>query len=107
LDRRSFTIYSSATATAATTQAIDGEKIIVPGIELVKSGPPRSALRCFQRQECDGEAQKILAVANQLLRGALQLQDLSKRYAGSSSIRPRHYEIWFADTPRLKSATDY
>ena len=90
---------------ALEAQAIDGVNIIVPGIELVKSGPPRSALRCFQSEECNGEARKILAVANQLLRGPLQLQDLSKRYAGSSSIRPRHYEIWFTDTPRLKSAT--
>ena len=86
-------------------QVIDGANIVVPGIELVKSGPPRSALRCFQREECDGEARKILAVANQLLRGPLQLQDLSKRYAGSAGIRPRHYEIWFTDIPRLKSAT--
>jgi hypothetical protein len=90
---------------ALEAQAIDGANIVVPGIELVKSGPPRPALRCFQREECDGEARKILAVANQLLRGPLQLQDLSKRYAGSTGIRPRHYEIWFTDTPRLKSAT--
>ena len=90
---------------ALEAQAIDGANIIVPGIELVKGGPKQSELRCFQREECDGEARKIRAVANQLLRGPLQLQDLSKRYADSSSIRPRHYEIWFTDTPRLKSAT--
>jgi hypothetical protein len=85
--------------------SISGANIVVPGIALVKAGPPEPALRCFQREECKVEAQRILTVANRLLRGPLELQDLSARYGTSSEIRPRHYEIWFTDTPRLRSMT--
>lgn len=75
---------------------IDGAKIVVPGIELVKSAPASPALRCFQRDECQGEAEKVRAVANNLLANPqLELQDLSARYGGTANVRPRHYEIWF------------
>jgi hypothetical protein len=76
--------------------SVGGANIVVPGIELVKSAPTRPALRCFQREECQGEAGQILIAANDLLlEPKLELQDLSARYGGTANVRPHHYEIWF------------
>jgi hypothetical protein len=77
--------------------SIDGMKVIVPGIELVKASPPRSVLRCFSNEECRGEARRIVDLVNALLvEPQVELQDLSDRYGESTNIRPRHYELWFA-----------
>lgn len=84
--------------------SIDGARIIVPGIELVKSAPNRPAMRCFEADECRTDAPKVLAAANSLLsQPTLVLQDLSARYGGSASLRPRHYEIWFTEGLTLRS----
>jgi len=77
-------------------ETIDNVRIVVPGIELVKSYPPKSVLRCFREDECANEGNQLVRTANQLLRAPhLTLQDMSSRYGQSSSIRPHHYEIWF------------
>jgi hypothetical protein len=85
---------------------VEGARLIVPGVELVKSAPSRPALRCFQATECAGEAREILEAANQLLSAPqLQLQDLSRRYGASANSRPRHYEIWFTGGLTLRAAS--
>jgi hypothetical protein len=71
--------------------------IVVPGIEVVKAAPSRSVLRCFQPAECKGEGEALVKAINVLLRTpTVALEDVSARYGGSTSIRPRHYELWFA-----------
>jgi hypothetical protein len=71
--------------------------VVVPGIEVVKVAPPRSVLRCFKPEECRGEGEALVKTINALLRTPrVALEDVSVRYGGSSSIRPRHYELWFA-----------
>lgn len=82
-----------------------GSPLVVPDIELVKSAPPASVLRCFQDDECGREAVQILEASNRLLgTPTLELQNLSARYGDSKSIRPRHYEIWFTGDVRLRAA---
>jgi hypothetical protein len=78
--------------------SVDGAKVVVPGIELVKTSPPRSVLRCFSGEECRGEALRIVKLVNDLLvEPQVELQNLSARYGESTTnVRPRHYEIWFA-----------
>lgn len=69
----------------------------VPGVELVARSPSRSVLRCFRPDECRNDGERLVKVANSmLLRPTLVLEDLSARYAKSTDIRPRHFEIWFA-----------
>lgn len=72
--------------------------VVVPGIEVVKAAPARSVLRCFQPEECKTDGVALLALVNGLLRTpTVVLEDLSMRYGDSRAIRPRHYELWFAD----------
>ena len=80
--------------------AVNGARVVVPGIELVSGAPPRSVVRCFQADECAGEGRALVAVVNNLLAAPqFELQDLSARYSTSRNVRPRHYEIWFAPGP--------
>ena len=88
---------ASAFERALEALEVDGTKIVVPGIELVKASLTRSVLRCFTAQDCLKEGKALVAAANSLLQQPqLELQDLSARYGTSTSIRPRHYEVWFA-----------
>jgi hypothetical protein len=90
---------------ALETLTIDGVRIIVPGIELVRSTPGVPVLRCFQRSDCQGEARRVLEEVNRLLASpTLRLQDLSGRYGNSPNVRPRHYEIWFTGPVTLRTA---
>ena len=83
---------------------VNNATIAVPGIELVKSAPAQPELRCFRRDECAGEARALLDVVNRLLsEPQLELRDLSARYGSSTTIRPRHYEIWFPAALKLKT----
>lgn len=79
---------------------LGGAKIVVPSIQLVKGSPPRSELRCFHAEECTGETRRLADIANGLLlEPKLKIFDLSERYRGSTAIRARHYELWFAPGP--------
>lgn len=80
------------------TRRLGATAIVVPGIEMVKAAPARSVLRCFQPEECRTDGVELLALVNGLLRTpTVVLEDLSGRYGDSRTIRPRHYELWFAD----------
>jgi hypothetical protein len=74
---------------------VDGSRIVVPGIELVKASVPRSVLRCFRAQECKDEAARLLEAVNRLRARPIQMQDMSDVYGTATNIRPRHYELWF------------
>jgi hypothetical protein len=81
---------------ALETTPLGNAKVVVPGIQLVNASPRRAELRCFSSEECQGEARRVLDLANGILQEPqLELTDLSARYGDSTSIRPRHYEIWF------------
>jgi hypothetical protein len=79
---------------------LGGAKIVVPGIQMVRKSPSGSELRCFRAEECRGETQRLADIANSLLlEPKLKIFDLSERYRGSTAIRARHYELWFAPGP--------
>ena len=81
--------------------------INTPGVELRdfyagrksfdKASQPRAAvLRCFRPQECQRDAPALLELVNaQLAVPAVTLQDVSRRYANSSRVRERQFELWF------------
>ncbi len=76
-------------------ESLDSKKLVVPGIELVSTGPSTSELRFFRSGEKE-EAEKILRIVN--IEGYnLRLRDLSRQYENSRAIRPGHYEIWFGE----------
>ena len=75
---------------------LESGPVMVPGIELVKNGPPRSVLRCFKSVECSGEGSRLLEAINKLISKKLELQDLSDRYGETTQLRPLHFELWFA-----------
>jgi hypothetical protein len=72
-----------------------GNKIIVPGIELIKGIQDKSLLKCFKKTECEALGKKLVSI---LRRNGVQiaLSDESKTYEQSTSIRPNHFEAWFA-----------
>lgn len=77
-------------------QAVDGAKIIVPGIELISSFKGYSTLRCLRANECEIYGQKLVDAVNSILQAPkVQLLDLSARYGQATNIRPWHYELWF------------
>lgn len=77
------------------TRRLDGSALVAPGVQRVEVQADTGVLRCFSADECRGEAHKVLALVNGLLRTPqLTLQDLSRQYA-DAKVRPRHYEVWF------------
>lgn len=69
----------------------------LPGIVLVKAAPTRTMLRCFRPEECRKDGTALAGTVNALLRSpTLTLEDFSALYGSSTSIRARHYELWFA-----------
>jgi hypothetical protein len=77
--------------------APDGKWIIVPGIELVPGKQTKSQLKCFKKAECQslGPALVQLISANGV---PVELSDQSATYEKSASIRPNHFEAWFAQS---------
>ena len=67
---------------------------IVPGIEKLNEGPTNTELRFFNGSE-PADTQALVNLLNQL---GLKVNpvDLSSRYKNSTSIRPRHYEVWIS-----------
>lgn len=85
---------------------LDGQAVRVEqGIERPAIAPESNQLRCFRKEECLGEARALLDLINsRLATPKLVLVDLSRTYEGSSGIRPRHYEIWFAAGAEIRAA---
>jgi len=73
-----------------------GDKIVLPGIDLVGDPPSRAELRCFQPDECRDEARKILdMVRRSIAAPQVQIRDLSARYGKVAGVPRGHYELWF------------
>ncbi|MCP5287280.1 MAG: ATP-binding protein [Burkholderiaceae bacterium] len=82
-------------AGALARSSIGGKSLAVPGTEFIKVSVRQGALRRFDAQECQIEAPELMALLARLVRSPpIQLEDNSHRYAGSKSIRQRHYELW-------------
>ena len=76
-----------------------GNSIIIPGVELVTGQQSKSTLRCFKKIECQTLGPQLVQAFKD--NGSpVELEDLSSRYEASTSIRPNHFEAWFA--PGLK-----
>jgi hypothetical protein len=76
---------------------LDGEPVVVPGIELVRGSPSRSAVRCFRVEECQTDGRQLVDAVNGVLSTPqVVLEDLSALYGNATNIRRRHYKLWFA-----------
>lgn len=75
--------------------SIEGNSIIVPGIEKVTGPQKKSLLKCFKQTECDALGGKLVAFfqANGV---AVELSNQSAVYPTSTGIRPNHFELWLA-----------
>jgi len=75
-------------------EQLKGAGYFVPGIErLVNAGPGMSQVRYFRKAEADEAGKIVKLLANDKV--PIEAQYISG-YENSDSIRPRHYEIWFA-----------
>jgi len=72
--------------------------IVMPGVQLIPSGPQSSQLRYFRRSEA-AEADAIATVLNtQYPTLGIKAQYIPG-YENSTNIRKRHYEVWFGPQP--------
>lgn len=72
-----------------------GGQIIVPGIQLVAGNQTKSLLKCFRKTECDALGKPLVDLFKD--NGIpVELSDQSTIYGQSTSIRPNHFEAWFA-----------
>jgi hypothetical protein len=67
---------------------------IVPGIERLDTGPTTTELRFFTGSE-PADTQVLVNAFTQLGLNVKPV-DLSNRYKNSTSVRPRHYELWIS-----------
>jgi hypothetical protein len=74
-------------------------QIIVPGIELVSGAQTKPILKCFKMSACQTLGPQLVKLFQD--NGVpMELSDVSATYEHSESIRPNHFEAWFA--PGLK-----
>jgi hypothetical protein len=79
-------------AAAATST---GNSIIVPGVQLIPGSQSESLLKCFKKAECQALGDMLVKVFGD--NGVkLRLSDQSATFEKSDSIRPNHFEAWFA-----------
>ncbi|MEJ8851594.1 ATP-binding protein [Variovorax rhizosphaerae] len=79
---------------------VDNMPVVVPGIELIDAPPPENQLRCFKAEECKQYGNALLELVNaRLASPKFILKDFSEKYGSSTSIRPLHFEIYFARGP--------
>ena len=77
-------------------QTAEGNPIIVPGIEYVRTAvPSKSILKCFRKAECDALGPELLNIFKQN-NVTIELSNQSAKYENSTAIRPNHFEAWFA-----------
>lgn len=82
------------------TTRIGGVMPELPGIVLVKTAPARSMLRCFRPEECGSDGTALAGAIGAMLRTpTVVLEDFSTLYGSSTTVRARHYELWFAPGP--------
>lgn len=75
-------------------EVLEAKSFSVPGIErLVNVGPNASQLRFFRKSEAE-EAKTIVEILSS--HGVKTTSQYIPGYEASRSIRPRHYELWFA-----------
>jgi len=71
--------------------------ILVPGIQLVARPPGANLLRCFDAIECKEWGEKLTDLINQQLGyPQVRLQDFSGTFTDQKTIRPLHFELYFA-----------
>ena len=77
----------------------EGSSVVVPGIQLISGTQTKSLLKCFRKAECEVLGKELVALfrSNQV---PIELSDQSAAFERSTSIRPNHFEAWFA--PGLK-----
>ena len=73
---------------------VAGQRVSVPGIQLVKAGPRRNELRCFTPENCKLDAPRIVRAIAPSFGEPLAVVDLSARY-GDGEVTEDTYEIWF------------
>ena len=72
-----------------------GSSIVVPGIELIDGTQRKSVLKCFKKAECDPLGTQLVKIFHDN-RVPIELSDQSAAYEHSTSLRPNHFEAWFA-----------
>ena len=74
--------------------------IVVPGIQRVSKPPSYALLRCFREDECRDDGERLVKMINQMLvTPQVRLQSFMASDETLQNLRPRHYELWFADEP--------
>ncbi len=81
-----------AEAIEAAVEKLDG--VVVPGIQQLAAGPDGSELRVFRAAERD-EGERIADVIRRQGVGDLTVRLISG-YEQSTTIRKRHFEVWFS-----------
>jgi hypothetical protein len=79
-------------------QNIGDVDIMVPGIQLVRQAPSANQLRCFGTNECSADGSRLVSLINQSLEIPVKLAEFPPP-KDPSSIRARHFELWFAQGP--------
>jgi hypothetical protein len=74
---------------------LEAQNFVVPGIERINTGPTTGAEVRFFRKEDQAGAERIVKILHEAQIQGAQAKYLAG-YEGSSKIRPKHYEIWFA-----------
>jgi len=79
---------------ARVTKALPSEQIEKTPVQIVDSGPRRSELRFFKKE--DEPQARILFESLRGIVPRLELKDFSREYEGARWIKPGHYELWLA-----------
>lgn len=69
--------------------------IVVPGIQYINVSLSKSILKCFDKTECEEVGPKLVAMFEEN-NVQIKLLNQSEKYKQSTSIRPNHFEAWFA-----------
>lgn len=81
---------------AAEALSSKGSFMVIPGIEFVKGAQTKTLLKCFKKAEC-AILGPTLVEGLKAAGENVELVDLSREYEDSTAIRPKHFEVWFAE----------
>lgn len=76
---------------------LEGQRVTVPGVQLVKEGPRESELRCFTPENCKYDAPRIVRAVASVVEPPLRIVDLTARYGATGEVSSGTYEIWFGE----------